>query len=84
MNVRVTITRRPQIADPQGAAVERGLRDLGFDASSVRINRIVDLEVTGDDATAVEAQVVQMCRKLLANPVMEDFEIRVRKAGVPA
>ncbi len=81
MQVRVTITRRPQIADPQGAAVERGLRDLGHHVSGVRVNRIIDLEVAGDDVVAIEAQVADMCRKLLANPVMEDFEITV---GVPA
>lgn len=81
MKVRVTITRRPQIADPQGAAVARGLRDLGHDVSDVRINRIVDLEVAGDDPIAVEAAVAEMCRQLLANPVMEDFEITL---GAPA
>ncbi|MDH3500116.1 MAG: phosphoribosylformylglycinamidine synthase subunit PurS [Acidimicrobiia bacterium] len=78
----MTITRRDEIADPQGAAVERGLRDLGFgDVTGVRINRIIDLTVDDDDEAAVEAQVAEMCQKLLANPVMEDFAISV---GTPA
>ena len=84
MKVRVTITRRSQIADPQGSAVERGLRDLGFDVSAVRINRIVDLEVAGSDSADVEAKVAEMCQKLLANPVMEDFEIAIDPTEVPA
>jgi phosphoribosylformylglycinamidine synthase len=84
MKVRVTITRRPQIADPQGAAVERGLRDLGHDVSGVRINRIVDLDVTGSEVADVETRVTEMCEKLLANPVMEDFEIEIEPSEVSA
>ncbi len=82
MKVRVTITRREQIADPQGAAVARGLRDLGYtEVAAVRVDRIVDLEIDGTDPSAVEARVAEMCRRLLANPVMEDFEITM---GAPA
>ncbi len=77
MKVQVTIRRRGQIADPQGAAVGKGLRDLGYSVNEVRIDRNVILDVEGADAADVEAQVAEMCERLLANPVMEDYEIEV-------
>lgn len=76
MKVRVFVTRRPQISDPQGTAVARALHDLGFDeVQGVRIDRIIDLEVSGDDPEAVRRRVEQMCEKVLANPVMEDYRV---------
>lgn len=78
MKVRVSINRRAEIADPEGATVRRALHDLGFDeVGEVRMNRVIHLEVTGDDAAVVNARVEEMCRRLLANPVLEDFEIEV-------
>lgn len=78
MRVTVTVTRRSDIADPQGKTVARALRDLGYEGvESVRVDKTITLEVAGDDATAVEAEVKTMCERLLANPVMEDFEIQV-------
>ena len=77
MRVQVTIRRRAQISDPQGAAVGKGLRDLGYDVSEVRIDRNVILEVTGTDETSVRSAVTEMCERLLANPVMEDYEIEL-------
>ena len=77
MKVLVTIKRRPQIADPQGTAVSRGLRDLGYDVQEVRIDRNVMLEVAGTDPAEVRQSVAEMCDRLLANPVMEDYEIEL-------
>ncbi len=78
MRVTVTINRRPEIADPEGTTVERALHDLGYSgASDVRMDRVVHLKVTGDDPATVQAQVEEMCRRLLANPVLEDFEVEV-------
>ncbi len=78
MKVTVNITRRPEIADPQGVAVERALRDLGYEGvSGVRIDRTVHLEIDGAATTEVEQKAIQMCEKLLANPVLEDFEVVV-------
>lgn len=80
MKVTVHIHRRPDIADPQGTTVARALRDLGFESvGRVRINRTIELDVHGTDRGAVEAEVRAMCEKLLANPVMEDFEVVVRE-----
>ncbi len=78
MKVTVNIVRRPDIADPQGATVARALRDLGHGAvRSVRVDRSIHLEVDGDDPDQVRAEVVRMCEELLANPVLEDFEVVV-------
>lgn len=78
MKVQVTIKRRPQISDPQGTAVGRGLRDLGYDVGDVRIDRTVELEVPGSDENEIRSTVSDMCQRLLANPVMEDYEIELR------
>ena len=77
MKVLVTIRRRSQIADPQGTAVSKGLQDLGYDVAEVRIDRNVMLEVGGEDAEEVRRSVAEMCERLLANPVMEDYEIEL-------
>ena len=64
------------ILDPQGQTVERALPALGFEgASHVRIGRLVELEV--DDP----AQVPAMCEKLLANPLIEDYEVQLLDGG---
>lgn len=78
MRVTVTIDRRPEIADPEGSTVERALHDLGFtEASSVRMDRIIHMDVAGDDPDEVKTRVEEMCRQLLANPVLEDFDVEV-------
>lgn len=78
MRVTVTIDRRPEIADPEGATVQRALHDLGFtETRSVRMDRVIHLDVDGDDPDLVRDRVVEMCRQLLANPVLEDFSVEV-------
>jgi phosphoribosylformylglycinamidine synthase len=68
--VRVLVRPKAGILDPQGAAVEQALPALGFaGVSNVRIGRLIELDV--DDP----AQVPAMCEKLLANPLIEDYEI---------
>ena len=70
MKVSVLIRPKEGILDPQGQAVERALPALGFDGvSDVRVGRLVELEVA--DASDVGA----MCEKLLANPLIEDYEV---------
>ena len=78
MRVTVTIDRRPEIADPEGTTVRRALHDLGFtEAKEVRMDRVIHMDVEGDDPTEVKARVEEMCRQLLANPVLEDFSVEV-------
>jgi phosphoribosylformylglycinamidine synthase len=69
---RVLIRPKEGILDPQGQAVERALPALGFDGvSGVRVGRLVELDV--DDASRVP----EMCERLLANPLIEDYEVLV-------
>ena len=76
MKATVFITRRPDISDPQGAAVLRGVRDLGYAAvESVRVDKVVTLRLDIEDGEQARAEIEEMCQKLLANPVMEDYEI---------
>lgn len=78
MKVTVHIERRPEIADPEGTTISRSLVDLGYDeVVSVRTGRALHLEVEGDDADAVKERVDEMCQRLLANPVIEDYRIEV-------
>lgn len=78
MKVTVTIDRRPEIADPEGTTVKRALHELGFnEVASVRMDRVIHLDVEGDDPGEVQARVEEMCRQLLANPVLEDFAVEV-------
>jgi phosphoribosylformylglycinamidine synthase len=78
MKVTVEITRRPEIADPQGTTIQRALHDLGHnEVMSVRVDRVIHLEVEGDDPAGVRAKVEEMCRQVLANPVLEDFSLEV-------
>jgi phosphoribosylformylglycinamidine synthase len=72
---RVLIRPKEGILDPQGQTVERALPQLGFDgASHVRIGRLVELEV--DDPS----QLPEMCEKLLANTLIEDYEVEILSA----
>jgi phosphoribosylformylglycinamidine synthase len=78
MRVSVEITRRPEIADPEGTNIMRALTDLGHKGiASVRVDRIIHLDVDGDDPEQVKLAVEEMCRQLLANPVLEDFRVEV-------
>jgi len=71
MRARVLIRPKAGILDPQGQTVERALPALGFEGvSNVHVGRLVELDV--DDASLVPA----MCEKLLANPLIEDYEIQ--------
>ncbi len=78
MRVTVTINRRPEIADPEGTTVQRALEELGFEGIvGVRMDRVIHMTVTGDDSKKIRADVARMCEQMLANPVLEDFEIEV-------
>ena len=76
MKAMVVVRPKDGILDPQGDAVRHSLRKLGFDVSSARIGRVVDLELSADDREEAQTQVRRMCSELLANPLIESFEIR--------
>ena len=75
MRVRVLIRPKEGILDPQGQAVERALPALGYDdVSNVHVGRLVELDVDGNGD--IEAQVREMCERLLANPLIESYEVQ--------
>jgi len=80
--LKATVLVRPKqgILDPQGQAVESSLRQLGFAVGEARIGRLVDLEVDETDATAARAAVERMCEQLLANPLIESYEIKLAES----
>jgi phosphoribosylformylglycinamidine synthase len=71
---KVYVTLKPTVNDPQGLTIKDGLHMLGFDAvRSVRAGKYMEIKLEGDDQAKAAEQVRQMCKKLLANPVIEDF-----------
>jgi phosphoribosylformylglycinamidine synthase PurS subunit len=77
--VRATVLVRPKdgILDPQGGAVESSLRQLGFPVAHARVGRVVDLEVDAATPAEARAAVERMCEQLLANPLIERFDVEV-------
>jgi phosphoribosylformylglycinamidine synthase PurS subunit len=78
--VKATVLVRPKpgILDPQGEAVESSLRQLGFSVAGARIGRVVDLEVDASNPDAARAEIERMCEQLLANPLIESYEIEIQ------
>ncbi len=78
MKVRITVSRRAEIADPQGSTVVRALHQLGYEeVKGARFDRSIVLEVEGDDSNAIRGRVEEMCARLLVNPVLEDYQVAV-------
>ena len=76
MKARVTITLKDGVLDPEGKAIEGALAALGFSGiSSVRQGKIIDIELDERDPERARAGLVEMCEKLLANTVIEDYAI---------
>jgi phosphoribosylformylglycinamidine synthase PurS subunit len=76
--VEVRVVPRAGILDPQGKAVAGALKSLGFEGvDHVHVGRMVTLSLTAASAAAAEEAAVAMCRQILANPVTEDFDVRV-------
>lgn len=71
---RVIITLKPVVNDPQGLAVTGGLHNLGYaTVAGTRVGKYLELRLTAPDEPTARAQVDEMCRRLLANPVIEDY-----------
>ncbi len=77
---RVYVTLKPTVNDPQGLTIRGGLHSLGFDTvDSVRAGKYLEIRLDGKTRAEAEAQVTEMCRKLLANPVIEDFRYEIEE-----
>ncbi len=71
---RVYVTLKPTVNDPQGLTIRGALHSLGFaDVESVRAGKYLEIQITAEDRKKAEKQLAEMCRKLLANPVIEDY-----------
>ncbi|PYN70202.1 MAG: phosphoribosylformylglycinamidine synthase [Candidatus Rokuibacteriota bacterium] len=78
MRVRVLVRLKPGILDVQGAAVQKALAGLGFtEVTDLRVGKVIEVELQTATADAARARVGEMCRQLLANPVLEDYTIEM-------
>jgi phosphoribosylformylglycinamidine synthase PurS subunit len=78
MKARVLVRLKEGILDVQGATVKRALAGLGFpEVRDVRVGKVLEFDIEGDSAEATRQRIEEMCAKLLANPVTEDFTVEV-------
>lgn len=78
MKAKITVTLKNGVLDPQGKAIEGALKGLGFEnASDVRQGKIIEFRLDAADEAAARAEAEEMCKKLLANPVMENYAIEI-------
>jgi phosphoribosylformylglycinamidine synthase PurS subunit len=76
MKARVVVTLKKSVLDPQGLAVGRALGSLGFnEVKDVRLGKIIELDLDARDATEAKKRVQDMCEKLLANTVIEEYRV---------
>jgi len=79
MKARVFVTLKNGVLDPQGEAIGHALNNLGFDAvGEVRQGKMIDIDLAEQDETRARASLKEMCEKLLANTVIEKYEIELR------
>ena len=77
MKATVLVRPKPGILDPQGEAVGSALGHLGFDVQDARVGKVIDLEVDASDAAVARTQVEQMCEQLLANALIESYDVEI-------
>ena len=78
MRARIVIRLRPGVLDPQGTTIRKALESLGFpEVRELRVGRVLELTLDGTDRTRAQARLDEMCRKLLANPVVEDYSVEL-------
>ena len=79
---KVYVTLKPTVNDPQGRTILGGLKALGFDlATDVRAGKYLEVTLESAERSGAEAAVEEMCRKLLANPVIESYRYEVEEAA---
>ena len=77
----VNIVLKPVVNDPEGLAIQGGLKSLGFEhVTDVRSGKLIEIRLESPDRKSARDQVVSMCRKLLANPVIEDYRFTLAEA----
>jgi phosphoribosylformylglycinamidine synthase subunit PurS len=81
MKAVVLVRPKSGLLDPQGEAVGGSLRQLGFRVAEARVGRVVDLEIEAASVAEARAEAERMCQQLLANPLIESFEIDLVEGG---
>ncbi len=80
MKATIKVTLKTGVLDPQGKAIEGALAALGFDGiDAVRQGKYFEIELAGNDRQAARARIEQMCEKLLANTVIENYEFEIER-----
>jgi phosphoribosylformylglycinamidine synthase len=78
LKARVKIMLKPTVLDAQGATIEKALKNLGYtEVSNVRVGKQIELKLDGRDKDEARRAVEEMCQRLLANPVVEDYEVEL-------
>ena len=78
MRARVHVTLKPGVLDPQGEAVRHALGTLGFEGvGEVRVGKVIEVELAGSDPEAARGRVGEMCEKLLANTIIENYDVEI-------
>ena len=81
MKATVKITLKYGVLDPQGKAIEKSLGQIGFSGvNEVRQGKLIELDIDADTPEAAEKQITEMCEKLLANTVIENYDIQLNLA----
>ena len=84
-SVEVFVVLKPMVNDPEGIVIRDGLRTIGFnEVASVRSGKYLTIDMEAEDRAEAESLVTDMCDKLLANPVIEEYRFSVREASAPA
>ena len=77
-NVKIEVKLKPVVLDPQGKTVLAALKNLGFpELQDARVGKLIELKIKDNDLEKVRSRVSEMCVKLLANPVIEDYSVRI-------
>ena len=78
MKARIKIMLKNGVLDPQGEAIKHALNNIGFESvTGVRQGKVIELDIEGSDKSQVRSQIENMCKKMLANTVIENFEIEL-------
>jgi phosphoribosylformylglycinamidine synthase len=82
MRARVVVRLRPGVLDPQGATIQKALAGLGFsEVRELRVGKVLELVLDETDPSRAAARLDEMCRRLLANPVVEEYSCEVDDTG---
>jgi len=80
VRARVFVTLKRSVLDPQGKAIQGALETLGYpEVESIRVGKVIEVTLKEGDQAAARARLEEMCRKLLANPVIEDYRVEIEQ-----